>query len=101
MMGGGAGHIQDMVNKIKENKARRIARKESRDRYRNLSGGTYNNKLQFKKVSKEELASINQRNRNKARKERIKKNAIAVLIFVPVFIVVIFYLQKSIFMTLK
>lgn len=30
MMGGGAGHIQDMVNKIKENKARRIARKESR-----------------------------------------------------------------------
>ncbi|MGY6648397.1 hypothetical protein [Wenyingzhuangia sp. IMCC45574] len=101
MMGGGAGHMQDMVNRIKELKSRRAERKESKDRYRSLQGGFSDTELNFKKVSKEELEKINTRNREIAKQERRKKNIVTILIFVPVFLLAMYYLKQSLFMTLK
>lgn len=100
-MGGGAGHMQDMISKIKQNRARREARKETRDKYNKIDEVKDTSKLEFVQVSENELELIKAKNREKARKERIKKNLIAAIVFVPIFIVVIYYLQKSLFMTLK
>lgn len=100
-MGGGAGHMQDMISKIKQNRARREARKETRDKYNKIDEVKDTSKLEFVQVSENELELIKAKNREKARKERVKKNLIAAIVFVPIFMVVIYYLQKSLFMTLK
>lgn len=101
MMGGGAGHMQDMISKIKQNRARREAKKEARDKYRNMDGTKDTSKLEFVQVSDKELEKLKIKNREIAKKERIRKNIITVIVFIPVFIVAIYYIQKSLFMTLK
>lgn len=101
MMGGGTGHMQDMISKIKQNRARREAKKEIRDKYSKTGGVKDTSKLEFVEVPEDQLELIKKRNREFSKKERLRKNIFSVALFIPVFILVIYYLQKSLFMTLK
>lgn len=74
--------MQDMINKIKQNNALRTSRKKNRSQYNTSRNFNETSKLKFKKVSKEELARINKKNRKAAKKERVRVNLIAMVIFV-------------------
>ncbi|MDO6801710.1 hypothetical protein Q4595_04555 [Wenyingzhuangia sp. 1_MG-2023] len=98
-MMGGAGHIQDMIHKVKQNRALKSSQKRDLKKQFGRKGDT--SELEFVKVSETELEQIKQKNRLKAKKERIKKHVMTLLIFIPLFILIMYYLKKSLFMTLK
>ncbi|ADY28195.1 hypothetical protein Celly_0360 [Cellulophaga lytica DSM 7489] len=84
-MSGGAGHVADMNNRMKQNRSMKTSNKskfKSNNRDLNFSTGK-SEKLNFKKVSVEELARIKTEIRKKAKSERKKERiiiALAVLI---------------------
>ena len=100
-MMGGAGHMQDMINKIKQNRDLKTSRRKTRDRFNKLKSSENSEQLKFKKVSQQELDSINHKNRKLAKKERIQKNILTLLIFIPIFVWIIYLLKKALYITFK
>ena len=79
-MGLGAGHVLDMINRMKQNRAQRPSNR-SKFKENNIDG-IYTKKqdgLKFKTVNESELDIIKQKIKVKAKKEQ-KKNAILLLI---------------------
>lgn len=99
-MMGGAGHMQDMVNKIKANKELKNFRRSQRDKLTNLNRAKKID-LKFKKNSKKELNTINNRNRRLAKKERFRSNLVTVVIFIPILIIVLYCIRESLINVLK
>ena len=90
-MMGGSGHMQDMINKIKQNQSQRASRRASKRKLDAFGKSFPNKKLTFKEVSPEELEDIKLKNRLKAKKEKRVKNIVTVFIFIPLIIVVLYY----------
>ena len=100
MMGGGAGHMQDMVNKIKQNAALRASRRKDRKKkFSDLSSSHEIQELSFKKVSSQELEKINKRNRLLIQKENLRTNILTGFIGIPIVIVAVYYIIRI--LTLK
>ena len=80
-MSGGAGHIADMNNRMKQNRSIKTSNKlkfKSNNRDLNFSKGE-GAKLTFKKVSEEELTQIKNEIRRKSKSERKKERRIFIL----------------------
>lgn len=61
---GGAGHIQDMIHKVKQNRALKSSQK--RDLKKQFGRKADTSELEFVKVSEMELEHIKQKNRLKS-----------------------------------
>ncbi len=73
----GSGHVQDMNNRIKQNRAQRPSkrpkfREHNRDNIYSSSGHK-NQNLKFKTVSEEKLTEIKNQIRKRAQKDRKKE----------------------------
>lgn len=86
---GGAGHMQDMINKIKQNTALRASKR--RDKRSQKLSKSKTTKLEFKKVSPSELKKIKNKIRLSTKRERLKTNVLTLLIGLPVTIIVVYY----------
>ena len=70
---GGYGHIQDMINRVKQNaKIRTSARSKFKSYMDNRTFVENNSKLQFKSFSPEDIAKEKARIRQWARKKKFK-----------------------------
>jgi hypothetical protein len=90
MLGGGAGHIADMVARMKANKAMQQNRRR-RKHDEQLSSSSGQTPLRFKKISKEELDIF----REKLIKRR-RKEAAGVIVFFIIVLLITLYLYLSI-----
>ena len=89
-MSGGAGHVADMNNRMKQNRSMKTSNRQrfkSNNRDVSSSKGASEN-LSFKKVSENELIQIKREIRRKANLERKKEG----LIFISTFFVLIIIL---------
>ena len=83
----GSGHVQDMNNRLKQNRAQRPSkrpkfREHNRDNIYSSTDHKHEN-LKFKAVSKEKLAEIKKRIREHAKKDRQKEwFVLSVLVFI-------------------
>ena len=67
----GAGHIQDMINRMKQNRSLRpSARAKFKDHNRAVIYGDSETQLQFKTVSREKLIQIKKNIQQRARLDR-------------------------------
>lgn len=78
MLGGGSGHIFDMIARLKANEALRKKKSYYKvvQEYLNVTGGK---KISFRQLSKEELASIRAKIKTNRKKEA-KKTIFSVLL---------------------
>ncbi|WP_434036270.1 hypothetical protein [Formosa sp. 4Alg 33] len=93
-MSGGAGHVADMNNRMKQNRSMKTSNKpkfKSDNRELNFSSGE-TEKLTFKKVSEEELARIRTEIRKKAESERKKERIIIALTALILIIILTIFL---------
>jgi hypothetical protein len=94
-MSGGAGHIADMNNRMKQNRSVKKSNKpkfKSNNRDLNFSRGE-SQKLTFKKVSEDELNRIKNEIRQKAKSEQKKERIIfALTTLLLVIILTIFFI---------
>jgi hypothetical protein len=93
-MSGGAGHIADMNNRMKQNRSMKTSNKpkfKSNNRDLNFSSGE-SQKLTFKKVSEEELARIKTEIRNKEQSERKKERIVITLTALILIIILTIFL---------
>jgi hypothetical protein len=93
-MSGGAGHVADMNNRMKQNRSMKTSNKpkfKSNNRDLNFSNGE-SKKLTFKKVSEEELTRIKTEIRKKAESERKKERIIIALIVLMLIIILTVFL---------
>tara|TARA_R110000868_G_scaffold409659_1_gene695596 strand:+ start:116 stop:400 length:285 start_codon:yes stop_codon:yes gene_type:complete len=77
-MSGGAGHVADMNNRMKQNRSMKTSNKpkfKSNNRDLNFSQSE-SEKLTFKKVSEDELSQIKNEIRRKSESERKKERLI-------------------------
>ncbi len=90
-MTGGAGHISDMNNRMKQNRSMKTSNKpkfKSNNRNLNFSKGE-SEKLVFKKVSEDKLILIKNEIRRKAKSERKKESIIFTSILIILIIILI------------
>ena len=90
-MSGGAGHVMDMNNRMKQNRSMKTSnRKKFKSNNRDLSfSNTQSKKLNFKKVSEEELEQIKNVIRLRSKKAQQKNNLILLTIVLIVFVSII------------
>ena len=86
MLGGGAGHIADMIARMKANKALQQRRRTKRDKQGTSNNTSSAEPLKFKTISKNKLAHFKQSLRKKRRLETI-----AFVVFFVIVLGVIFY----------
>lgn len=73
-MGFGAGHVVDMMNRMKQNRAQQPSKRTKfKENNKNYSTDIKNKGLNFKTVSEEELAEIKKRIRERAETDRKKQ----------------------------
>ena len=88
-MGLGSGHVIDMINRMKQNRAQRPSNR-SKFKENNREGISSSDKklrqLKFKTVSEKELNEIKNRIREQAKKERKKEN---IIIGIFIFLIII------------
>ncbi|WP_369995034.1 hypothetical protein [Winogradskyella sp.] len=89
-MGLGAGHVLDMINRMKQNRAQRPS---NRDKFKqNNREGIYSyevkEKPKFKTVSKEELLKIKEQIKANAKKQRKKEIKIFSVVLILIIVVV-------------
>ena len=89
----GAGHVQDMNNRLRQNRAQRPSKRtkfkeHNRDNMYSSSGYKHQT-LKFKTVSKEKLAEIKKQIRKRAKKERKKEWIVLGTLAIIVFIIVL------------
>jgi len=92
----GAGHVQDMNNRIRQNRAQRPSkrRKFKEHNRQNIYSSPKRKKqnLQFKSVSEEQLAEIKIQIRKRAKKDRKKEWSVFVaLLFLVLVITLLFF----------
>lgn len=92
----GAGHVQDMNNRIKQNRAQRPSkRRKFKEHNRDTGYSSSNDHLQslkFITVSEEKLASIKKQIRERAKKDRNKEGmTLAVLAVLVVLAMALFW----------
>lgn len=94
-MGLGAGHVLDMVNRMKQNRSIRPSnRKKFKDNRESIhSGSKHSSKLSFKKVSIEQLNKVKEKIRSEAALRRRKERFIYVLGFLIAFFVIFFIIK--------
>tara|TARA_R110002049_G_scaffold277604_4_gene456154 strand:- start:44 stop:328 length:285 start_codon:yes stop_codon:yes gene_type:complete len=93
-MSGGAGHVADMNNRMKQNRSMKTSNKQkfkSNNRDLNFSKGE-SGSLSFKKVSEKELTQIKNDIREKAEKERKKERLTFILTALVLIIILILFL---------
>lgn len=93
-MSGGAGHVADMNNRMKQNRSMKTSNKpkfKSNNRDLNFPKGEPQ-KLTFKKVSEEELTRIKNEIRQKAESERKKERIIIALTALILIIILTLFL---------
>jgi len=94
-MSGGAGHVADMNNRMKQNRSIKTSNKpkfKSNNRDLNFSSGK-SEKLNFKKVSEEELTQIKTEIKKKAESERKKERIIFALTVLILIIILTIFLK--------
>ena len=89
----GSGHVQDMNNRLKQNRAQRPSkrpkfREHNRENIYPSSDRKHEN-LKFKIVSKEKLTEIKKRIRERAKKDRQKEWIVLVVLVIIVLITAI------------
>jgi cobalamin biosynthesis Mg chelatase CobN len=89
----GAGHVQDMNNRLRQNRAQRPSKRakfkdHNRDNIYSSSEGTYQ-ALKFKTVPKEKLAEIKKQIKHRAKKEQKKEWIVITVLVVLVLIAAI------------
>lgn len=89
----GSGHVQDMNNRLKQNRAQRPSKRPKfKDRNRgtiySFTGHEHKN-LKFKTVSEEKLAEIIKRIRKRAKKEHQKEGIVLGVLVIIVIITAI------------
>jgi hypothetical protein len=93
-MSGGAGHIADMNNRMKQNRSMKASKKpkfKSNNRDLNFSKSK-SEKLTFQKVSKHELIHLKKRIKRKAESERKKERIIIALTTLILIIILTIFL---------
>ena len=89
----GSGHVQDMNNRLKQNRAQRPSKRakfmeHNRENIYSSSDHKHE-KLKFKIVSKEKLTEIKKRIRERAKKDRQKEWIVLVVLVIIVLITAI------------
>ena len=74
MMGGGAGHIFDMIPRLKANEAIRKKRIHFFQKGKTILKATVKRKVRFKKPTKEALIAIRLKTRENTSRERLKES---------------------------
>lgn len=93
-MSHGAGHILDMINRLKQNRALRPSnRQKFKERNRDIIH-TGQHKLKDKKISAKELAVIKKRIKEKAKKTRHQQNIIVAVIFMITATIIFLVLKR-------
>ncbi|NRB59011.1 MAG: hypothetical protein HRU50_03600 [Winogradskyella sp.] len=94
-MGLGAGHVLDMVNRMKQNRSMRPSnRKKFKDNRESIrSASKHSSKLSFKEVSTEQLNKVKEKIRSEAALRRRKERFIYVLGFLIAFFVIFFIIK--------
>lgn len=87
-MGNGAGHILDMINRLKQNRAIRPSNKAKFKEHNRETIYSKRRKIKFKTVPKEKLEEIKNQIRARAKSER-KKEAIFYLASVALVLVML------------
>jgi hypothetical protein len=90
IMSGGAGHIMDMNNRMRQNRSMKSSNKQkfkSNNRDLDFKKGN-SKKLEFKKVSDKELERIKFKIRQKAKAERKREKIIFISIILIISIVI-------------
>ena len=92
----GAGHVQDMNNRIKQNRAQRPSkRRKFKEHNRDTgfsSSSDQRQPLKFITVSEEKLTAIKKRIRERAKKDRKKEGRVLVVLVVLAGLAMAFFL---------
>ncbi|MGB5436287.1 MAG: hypothetical protein WBM98_10390 [Maribacter sp.] len=88
----GSGHVQDMNNRLKQNRAQRPSKRPKFKGHNrsaiHSSSGLEDQNLKFKTVTEEKLAEIKTYIRKRAEKERRKESIVLVALIITVLITV-------------
>ena len=94
-MSGGGGHIQDMINRVRQNRAQRAQRSAFKDNRReNFSPDSDRSSepLIFKTVSTKELKEIKKQMRQELKANRIKERNLYAIFLLAALVVLIYFL---------
>ncbi|MDG4715495.1 hypothetical protein [Winogradskyella marincola] len=94
-MGLGAGHVLDMINRMKQNRAQRPS---NRDKFKqNNREGIYSSEVKkkpkFKTVSEEELLKIKEQIKANVQKQRKKEIKIFSIVFILIILIVFGFIK--------
>ncbi|WP_027418219.1 hypothetical protein [Crocinitomix catalasitica] len=89
-MSGGAGHIMDMINRMKQNRSAKTSNRQKFEPNSNNSSAIPNHRTEFKKVPHEELVAIKRKIHKELKRDKQKQLYLSIIVLL--LILVVFYI---------